>query len=178
VLTNAVYPVTPVALAIAGLWSTCSGWVGPVSRYWSICCLTLELAQQRHEIKCTKRADRCFATPLGTETLYAGISVRLNHCLKLWVSNAFREIFQVHIHISSAGNEQLLVPLSCHQRRIMTTADRVLRRQVKPCQYSGSRICADTFWSIVRQALDQTAVRLRCRRLHKTAAPDRSSSFA
>jgi hypothetical protein len=26
----------------------------------------------------------------------------LNHRLKLWVSNAFREIFQVHIHISSA----------------------------------------------------------------------------
>jgi hypothetical protein len=47
----------------------------PVSRYWSICCLTLELAQQRHEIKYTQRADRCFATPLGTETLYAGISV-------------------------------------------------------------------------------------------------------
>jgi hypothetical protein len=46
--------------------------------------------------------------------------------LKLWVSNAFREIFQVHIHISSARNEQLLVPLSCHQKRIMTTADRVL----------------------------------------------------
>jgi hypothetical protein len=113
---------------------------------WSICCLTLELAQQRHEIKCTKRADRCFATPLGTETLYAGISVRLNHRLKLWVSNAFREIFQVHIHISSAGNEQLLVPLSCHQRRIMTTADRRLKRQVRPCQYSVSRICADTFW--------------------------------
>jgi hypothetical protein len=60
-------------------------------------CRLLKLTQQRRELKCPKRVDGCFPTPFRTEALHTGVLVCLKDRVKACVSNAFGEIFNVHI---------------------------------------------------------------------------------
>ena len=53
--------------------------------------------QQRREFNSLQRADSRFPTPLRTEALHTRILVCLKDRFKACVSNAFREIFQLHI---------------------------------------------------------------------------------
>jgi hypothetical protein len=63
----------------------------------SICWRLLKLTQQRGEFNCPQRAYSCFPTPFRTKALHAGILVCLKDRFNACVSNAFGEIFHVHI---------------------------------------------------------------------------------
>ena len=89
-----------------------------------------ELTQQRREFNSLQRADSCFPTPLGTESLYTRILVGLKERFKACVSNAFREIFQFHIaplderleYIAYLQNWNNLSPILVRDRRMVTDA--------------------------------------------------------
>jgi hypothetical protein len=57
----------------------------------------LKLTRERREVNCSQRVNGGFPTPLGTEALHAGILVCLKDRVEAYLSNAFGEIFYVHI---------------------------------------------------------------------------------
>ena len=63
----------------------------------SICWRLLKLTHERREVNCSQSVDSGFPTPLRTEALHAGILVCLNDRVEAYLSNAFGEIFYVHI---------------------------------------------------------------------------------
>src|SRR4030095_9301602 len=112
----------------------------------SICRRVVELTQQRREFNSLQRADSCFPTPLRTESLYTRILVGLKERFKAYVSNAFREIFQLHIAPLDERVEYIAYPQNWNnpsptlvrdRRRVTDTSFSLLVRQRLHAQSDG-----------------------------------------
>ena len=72
----------------------------------SICRRRLKLTQKRREVNRPQRVDGCFPTSFRTEALHTRILVCLKHRLEACFSDAFGEIFQLHIAPRERSNLQ------------------------------------------------------------------------